>query len=142
MAFAVEFFEIKSGACRAKAVHLKKTDFDKYLEEQLKDLEFAARFERAGEAWDVALQIAALRTQAGLSQKNLAKLLKVSQQQISRLESPGYEGHSLSTLRRVAKVLHARVRVTFEPEKKAAGMRVAETAATYRAERRAARKTR
>jgi DNA-binding XRE family transcriptional regulator len=110
---------------------MKKTNFDKYLDEQLKDPEFAARFERAGEAWDVALQIAALRTQAGLSQKDLAKLLKVSQQQISRLESPGYEGHSLSTLRRVAKVLHTRVRVTFEPEKKATGMRVAETAARY-----------
>jgi transcriptional regulator with XRE-family HTH domain len=110
---------------------VKKTNFDKYLDEQLKDPGFAARFERAGEAWDVALQIAALRSQAGLSQKDLAKLLKVSQQQISRLESPGYEGHSLSTLRRVAKVLHARVRVTFEPEKKAAGMRVAETAARY-----------
>ena len=111
---------------------MKKTNFDKYLDEQLKDPGFAARFERAGEAWDVALQIAALRTQAGLSQKDLAKLLKVSQQQISRLESPGYEGHSLSTLRRVAKVLHARVRVTFEPEKKAAGMRVAETVSKYR----------
>jgi transcriptional regulator with XRE-family HTH domain len=110
---------------------VKKTNFDKYLDEQLKDPEFAARFERAGEAWDVALQIAALRTQAGLSQKDLAKLLKVSQQQISRLESPGYEGHSLSTLRRVAKVLHARVRVTFEPEKKATGTRVAEAAAKY-----------
>jgi transcriptional regulator with XRE-family HTH domain len=110
---------------------LKKTNFDKYLEEQLMDPEFAARFERAGEAWDVALQIAALRTQAGLSQKDLAKLLKVSQQQISRLESPGYEGHSLSTLRRVAKVLHARVRVTFEPDSKAAGLRVAETVAGY-----------
>ena len=110
---------------------MKKTNFDKYLDEQLKDPGFAARFEHAGEAWDVALQIAALRTQAGLSQKDLAKLLKVSQQQISRLESPGYEGHSLSTLRRVAKVLHARVRVTFEPEKKAAGMRVAEAAAKY-----------
>ena len=110
---------------------MKKTNFDKYLDEQLKDPGFAARFERAGEAWDVALQIAALRTQAGLSQKDLAKLLKVSQQQISRLESPGYEGHSLSTLRRVATVLHARVRVTFEPVKKAAGMRVAETDARY-----------
>ena len=110
---------------------MKKTNFNKYIDEQLKDPGFAARFERAGEAWDVALQIAALRTQAGLSQKDLAKLLKVSQQQISRLESPGYEGHSLSTLRRVAKVLHARVRVTFEPENKGSGMRVAETAATY-----------
>ncbi|MGH7796788.1 MAG: helix-turn-helix domain-containing protein [Candidatus Binatia bacterium] len=48
---------------------------------------FAARFKNAGEAWDVALQIAALREQAGLSQKELAKLLKTSQQQISRLES-------------------------------------------------------
>ena len=114
---------------------MKKTNFDRFLEEQLKDRSFAARFERAGEAWDVALQIAALRNEAGLSQKGLAKLLRISQQQISRLESPGYEGHSLSTLRRVAKVLHARVRVTFEPEKKTAGMRVAEASALYRAKR-------
>ena len=120
---------------------MKKTNFDKYLEAQLKDPAFAARFERAGEAWDVALQIAALRTQAGLSQKDLAKLLRVSQQQISRLESPGYEGHSLSTLRRVAKVLHARVRVVFEPEKKAAGMRVAETTASYRVKRETIKRT-
>lgn len=112
-----------------------KTNFDRYLEEQLKDPAFAARFERAGEAWDVALQIAALRSEAGLTQKDLAKLLKVSQQQISRLESPGYEGHSLSTLRNVAKVLHARVRVVFEPEKKGAGMRVAETTTAYRMKR-------
>src|SRR3972149_6148867 len=81
---------------------MKKTNFDRYLEEQLQDPVFAARFKNAGEAWDVALQIAAVRQQAGLSQKDLAKLLKTSQQQISRLESPGYEGHSLSTLRRVA----------------------------------------
>jgi transcriptional regulator with XRE-family HTH domain len=110
---------------------MKKTNFDRYLEEQLKDPAFAARFEQAGEAWDVALQIAALRTQAGLSQKDLAKLLNISQQQISRLESPGYEGHSLSTLRRVASVLHARVRVTFEPENKRTASRVAETQAAY-----------
>ena len=94
---------------------MKKTNFDRYLEKQLQDPTFAARFKNAGEAWDVALQIAALREQAGLSQKDLAKLLKTSQQQISRLESPGYEGHSLSTLRRVAGVLHARVRIVFEP---------------------------
>jgi transcriptional regulator with XRE-family HTH domain len=95
----------------------------------LKEHAFAERFRRAGEAWDVALQIAALRQRAGLSQKDLAKLLKTSQQQISRLESPGYEGHSLSMLRRVAEALHARVRVTFEPAKR--GMRVAEETAVY-----------
>jgi transcriptional regulator with XRE-family HTH domain len=114
---------------------MKKTNFDRYLEEQLKDPAFAARFERAGEAWDVALQVAALRQQAGLSQKDLAKLLKTSQQQISRLESPGYEGHSLSMLRRVARVLHARVRIVFEPAGTGNGMRTAESAATYRAKR-------
>jgi len=94
---------------------MKRTNFDRYLEEQMKDPEFAARFEHAGEAWDVALQLAALRQQAGLSQKELACRLKTSQH-ISRLESPGYEGHSLANLRRVADVLHVRVRVTFEPE--------------------------
>lgn len=29
---------------------MKKTNFDRYLEEQLQDPEFAARFEQAGEA--------------------------------------------------------------------------------------------
>src|SRR5438093_13205919 len=100
---------------------MRKTNFDHYLDAQLRDPAFAARFKNAGEAWDVALQIAALREQAGLSQKDLAKLLKTSQQQISRLESPGYEGHSLTTLRRVAGVLHARVRLVFEPAEKSRG---------------------
>ena len=97
---------------------MTKTNFDLYLEEQLKDPEFAERFERAGEAWDVALQLTALREQAGLSQAELARKLRTTQQQISRLESPAYEGHSLSMLRRVARVLNAQVRVTFEATEK------------------------
>ena len=120
---------------------MKKTNFDRYLEEQLQDPAFAARFKRAGEAWDVALQIAALRRQVGLSQKDLAKVLKTSQQQISRLESAGYEGHSLSMLRRVAEALHARVRVVFEPAKTENGMRIAESAAPYRAKRTRTKRT-
>jgi transcriptional regulator with XRE-family HTH domain len=95
---------------------MKKTNFDRYLDEQMRDPAFAARFEQAGEAWDVAVQLAALRQQAGLSQQDLARQLKTSQQHISRLESPGYEGHSLANLRRVAHALKARVRVVFEPE--------------------------
>lgn len=47
---------------------MKATNFDRYLAEQMEDPAFAARFKRAGEAWDVALQLAALREQAGLSQ--------------------------------------------------------------------------
>ena len=39
---------------------MKQTNFDRYLAQQKQDPRFAARLERAGEAWDVALQIAAL----------------------------------------------------------------------------------
>ena len=103
-----------------------KTNFDKYLAEQLKDPDFAERFARAGEAWDVALQLAELRKKAGLSQKQLAARLRTSQQQVSRLESPAYEGHSLSMLRRIARVLGADVKVTFESRRA-----VAEAPAKY-----------
>ena len=89
----------------------RKTNFDQYLEEQLKDKDFAARFKKAGEAWDVALKLAALRKESGLSQKELAQRVGTTQQQISRLESPSYEGHSLSMLRRVAEVLGATVHI-------------------------------
>ena len=112
---------------------MSKTNFDKYLEEQLRDKDFADRFERAGAAWDVALQIAALRKEAGVSQKELARILGTSQQQVSRLESPAYEGHSLSMLRRVAKALNARVRVTLEPADSANALSVAEPPAPYAA---------
>src|SRR2546423_12650753 len=114
---------------------MKKTNCDRYLEEQLRDPAFAARFKNAGEAWDVALQIAALRQQAGLSQKDLAKLLHTSQQQISRLESPGYDGHSLSMLRRVAEALDARIRIVFEPASSQSGKSIAEPCARYGAKR-------
>ncbi len=109
---------------------MKKTNFDSYLEEQLQDPAFAERFEQAGVAWDVALQVAALRKEAGLSQKDLERKLKTSQQQISRLENPSYEGHSLSMLRRVAKALHADVKVTLAPIHPKVAM-VAESRAKY-----------
>jgi transcriptional regulator with XRE-family HTH domain len=116
---------------------MKQTNFDRYLKAQLADPVLARRFEEAGQAWDVALQIAALRRRAGLSQKQLAQRVKTSQQQICRLESPGYEGHSLSMLRRVAQQLHARVRVVLEPDN--AADHVAVPSAVYRTERRTER---
>ncbi len=114
---------------------MKATNFDRYLKEQLADPAVACRFKQAGQAWDVALQIASLRQRAGLSQKELARRVKTSQQQICRLESPGYEGHSLSMLRRVARELSARVRVVIEPEEIAAVTGVAETPTVYRTKR-------
>jgi transcriptional regulator with XRE-family HTH domain len=113
---------------------MKKTNFDLYLEEQLKDPLFAERFEKAGEAWDVALQLAALRERAGLSQKDLACKLHTSQQNISRLESPSYEGHSLAMLRRVAEVLGATVHVTLSA-KEAEPLTLSEAKVAYKIRR-------
>jgi len=112
-----------------------KTNFDRYLDDQLKDPAFSARFEEAGEAWDVAMQIAALRKESGLSQKELAKRVGTSQQQISRLESPGYEGHSLSMIRRVAEVLGASVRVRIQRHKRPMKHAVAENEVAYKHKR-------
>jgi hypothetical protein len=39
----------------------RQTNFDIYLEEQLKDDDFAARFKKAGEAWDVAIHLPPFR---------------------------------------------------------------------------------
>jgi transcriptional regulator with XRE-family HTH domain len=108
-----------------------KTNFDRYLDDNLKDPAFAARFKEAGEAWDVAMQIAALRKESGLSQKELARRVGTSQQQISRLESPGYEGHSLSMIRRVAEVLGASVRVQIQRGRGKRKHAVAENEAAY-----------
>jgi len=109
----------------------RKTNFDLYLEDQLKDPDFAARFERAGQAWEVAMQLAALRKDSGLSQKELAIRLGTSQQQISRLESPNYEGHSLSMIRRVAEALGATVNVQIEKKRPQRKHAVAEKNAEY-----------
>ena len=113
----------------------KRTNFDRYLDEQLKDPGFAERFKEAGEAWDVAIQLAALRKESGLSQKELAKRVGTSQQQISRLESPSYEGHSLSMIRRVAEALGAKIRVEIERDGRLKKRAVAERAAKYNTKR-------
>ena len=95
----------------------KLTNFDRLLKKEMKDPAFAEDFREVSEAWDVAVQLCELREKAGLSQAALARKVKTSQQQICRLESANYQGHSLRMLRRVAKVLHAQVHVVLQPLK-------------------------
>jgi len=115
----------------------RRTNFDLYLEKQLKDPVFAERFRKAGKAWDLSIQLVSLRKKVGLSQKELAKRVGTSQQQISRLESPSYEGHSLSMLRRVAEVLGGTVYVEIHHKKEQIPSlpMVAEPKSNYRVKR-------
>ena len=92
-----------------------QTNFDQYLERKLQDPEFRKRFAEAERAWDVALQLAALRGARGLTQQQVAEMLGTKQQAVARLENPSYMGHSLSMIRRYADALGAIVDVRIIP---------------------------
>jgi DNA-binding XRE family transcriptional regulator len=74
-----------------------------------------AALEAARTADEVARKIAALRTKAGLSQRELASLVGTTASAICRLEDADYSGHSLSMLRRIAAALNQRVEINFVP---------------------------
>ncbi|MBK8049955.1 MAG: helix-turn-helix domain-containing protein [Anaerolineales bacterium] len=92
-----------------------KTNFDRYLERKQQDPEFSARLAAADRAWDIALQLHALRTARGLTQKQVAGMLGTKQQAIARLEDPAYAGHSLSMVRRYAEALGATLDIVVIP---------------------------
>jgi DNA-binding XRE family transcriptional regulator len=62
---------------------------------------------------DVARKIREIRDGAGLTQRQLAKLVGTTASVICRLEDDDYEGHSLAMLNRIAGVLRKRVRIDF-----------------------------
>ena len=66
---------------------------------------------------EVARKIYTLRTEAGLTQRQLAQLVGTSASAICRLEDSDYEGHSLAMLRRIAAALDKRVEIRFLPAK-------------------------
>ncbi len=85
----------------------------RYIGDNKKRLE---SLERERENLNIAEQIYELRMQAGLSQKQLAKLVGTTQSVISRLEDADYNGYSLAMLRKIGVALHKRVQVEFVPE--------------------------
>lgn len=99
---------------------MSKTNFDKYLEEQLKDPKFTRGFEAAGRELDLAKQLFDRRMKLGLSQAELAAKVGTTQQQISRLEQASYRG-SIRTLERVAEALGVVLEVRLTEFAKATG---------------------
>jgi len=89
-----------------------KDDLDKTIEKILKeDPSFKEKLDRAGQAWDIAFQIIALREKAGLTQKQLADLVGTKQSNIARLESADYTGYTLKTLEKVTRALRSRLEI-------------------------------
>lgn len=100
---------------------------DRYIGD---DPERVASYEAALANAQVASAIHRLRTEAGLTRRELAARVGTTASVICRLEDAEYEGHSLSMLRRVAAALGRRVEIRFPPA--AAGKRGAKGAAEAR----------
>jgi transcriptional regulator with XRE-family HTH domain len=68
---------------------------------------------------EIASLVHNARTAAGLTQAQLARLVRTSQPAIARLEDSDYRGHSLSMLRKIAAALGRRLEVRLvAPRKK------------------------
>ncbi len=93
-----------------------KTNFDQYVEDMSrKHPSLKEGLERADRAWDIAGQIYTLRQKAGLTQRELAKLVGTKQSNIARIESADYKSYSRKSLEKIAKALNARVEVRVVP---------------------------
>jgi DNA-binding XRE family transcriptional regulator len=75
--------------------------------------EMEAELEEARADITVADKIYKLRTKAGVTQRQLAKLVGTTASVICRLEAADYEGHSLAMLNRIAGALNKRVEIRF-----------------------------
>jgi ribosome-binding protein aMBF1 (putative translation factor) len=64
---------------------------------------------------ELAQLIYRTRTQAGLTQQQLADRIGTKQSVIARLEDAEYEGHSLSMLQKIARALNQRLDVHLIP---------------------------
>ncbi len=83
----------------------------RYVDEQIKkNPEFAKELEEADAEVRLAIELARVREQRGLTQRQLAARAGMKQPQIARLEQGGYLPN-LSTLLRLLQVLGARLEV-------------------------------
>src|ERR1700722_14737163 len=99
----------KSRVVRTDAVEILHREFYEGDAEKLESLAEC----RAND--EIARKIQALRTKAGLTQAQLAKLVGTTASVICRLEDSDYEGHSVAMLRRIATALDRRVEIRFLP---------------------------
>ncbi len=80
-----------------------------------KDKAYQRRFFAKLARKEVAGQLRQLREKRHLTQVQFAKLCKMKQSAVSRIEQADYSGWTYKTLARVAERLDARLRIIFEP---------------------------
>lgn len=88
---------------------MKKSIFDKKMEIP----KFKTVYDEVSAKMTIGEQIAELRHRAKLSQLELSRKVHTSRTAIARYESGEYAGYNVSTLARIAKALHKRLKISF-----------------------------
>lgn len=92
-------------------IPVSKVRLEDWEKDKLQDPQFIA----AARQLEPGYQVARLRIQRGLTQKQLAEMVGTRQPSIARLENGG-SVPSISFLQRIAKALGARIEVRLVPE--------------------------
>jgi transcriptional regulator with XRE-family HTH domain len=90
------------------------TDVRNLHAQWMKDPSYQAEYEAMRVEFELASAIIATRTNAGLTQEELAKLMGAPQSTVARLES-GTQNTTLKTLERFAKATGTHLRIVFDP---------------------------
>ena len=89
-----------------------RDDFERYLEEQLKDPEFRKKYEALEPEYTIMQAMIDARTSKGLTQKELSIRSGIAQGDISKLEN-GNANPSIRTLQRLAAAMGKTLRIEF-----------------------------
>lgn len=92
---------------------MKTKSAKEYLKKRLKSKSFAKAYDEIGFLVDIGVSISEVREQAGLSQTQLAGLLKTTQSVVSRIEN-GNQNLSIKMLAEIARVLKCRFSVSVD----------------------------
>ncbi|KKQ33030.1 MAG: Transcriptional regulator, XRE family [candidate division TM6 bacterium GW2011_GWF2_37_49] len=97
----------------------KRPDFKSFKEEAMKNAKVRAEYEALRPEFELMMEFIRARKVAKLSQKALAKKLKLQQPAIARLENGGYAKTSISKLSKVASILGFSLKISLHEKKRA-----------------------
>ncbi len=88
-----------------------------YSDKLLADKSFREAVEREYKGLVISEKIAKLRYKAHLTQEQLAEKIQTTKSAVSRYESTGYRGYSISLLQKIAAACGADIKISFIPKK-------------------------